>query len=49
MMTPAMKWKEYFVREFGFNSVQFNNKIGYQHIIENIEIKPYFLFTGQNF
>lgn len=48
-MTPAKKWKEYFGREFGFNSVQINNKIDYQQVIGNIEIKPYFCLPDKTF
>lgn len=48
-MTPAKKWKEYFGREFGFNSVQINNKIDYQQVIGNIEIKPYFCLPDKSF
>lgn len=48
-MTPAKKWKEYFGREFGFNSVQINNEIDYQQVIGNIEIKPYFCLPDKSF
>lgn len=48
-MTPAKKWEECFGRELGFNLVQINNKIGYQQVIENIEIKPYFCLQDNSF
>ena len=48
-MTPAKKWKEYFGREFGFNTIQINNIIGYKQVIENVEIKPYFCLQDNSF